>query len=399
MKKVYKYILRILCAIGCVYQMFNLNVIYFSYKTTTNVRYETQSNTYLPAITLCYHKSNQIKEEFFHQFSKISEAERSFYDSTIKGQFEVLKNAPSKLNGCYVPKWINGQYRSLPCSTIANFTQYIDSFSYCFTSVPQLNGESDEEYQVFEDSDHLIQINLNKSGNNFVFAFLHPRTMVFYQQNPKFATLIDLVNYDSCDITYDEIILKYMFKPFRECFVAQNRIECISKCIIDQIVDKTGEYPNRYLTNSGNSSLKFGTKYYSMLNLTLLEKSCQRLCELKTECYKQYFVTHTKCSKHERTYSHFNLNLEYPLHPTTIYEINLKMSFEEYLCLMSSVFSLWFGFSVIMFFDLLPLLFVKFKLNFKQLINVFKTQNIEINIKPTIINRPRVFSASRKFLH
>ena len=62
-KNIYVILMHILCAFGCVYQMYNLNVIYFSYETTTNVRYETQTDTYLPAITVCYEKRHQIKNE------------------------------------------------------------------------------------------------------------------------------------------------------------------------------------------------------------------------------------------------------------------------------------------------------------------------------------------------
>ena len=61
--------MRILCTIGCVYQMFNLNVIYFSYETITNVRYETQRETYLPAITICYEKLDQFSDNILGKFN------------------------------------------------------------------------------------------------------------------------------------------------------------------------------------------------------------------------------------------------------------------------------------------------------------------------------------------
>ena len=66
----YKILMLILCLIGCVYQMFNLNVIYFSYETTTNVRYEAQSEPYLPAITICYDKRFQLTQDEFYVSKK-----------------------------------------------------------------------------------------------------------------------------------------------------------------------------------------------------------------------------------------------------------------------------------------------------------------------------------------
>src|SRR5258708_1319470 len=37
-----------------------------------------------------------------------------------------------------------------------------------------------------------------------------------------------------------------------------------------------------------------------------------------------------------------------PSEPTVVYEISLKMSPEEYVCLMASVLSLWLGISILM---------------------------------------------------
>ena len=39
--------------------------------------------------------------------------------------------------------------------------------------------------------------------------------------------------------------------------------------------------------------------------------------------------------------------IEFPSNPTIVYEISLKTSFEEYLYLIASILSLWFGFSII----------------------------------------------------
>ena len=44
----------------------------------------------------------------------------------------------------------------------------------------------------------------------------------------------------------------------------------------------------------------------------------------------------------------YTIIMNTPSEPTVVYEISLKMSPEEYVCLMASVLSLWFGFSIIM---------------------------------------------------
>ena len=91
--------MRILCLFGCVYQMFNLNVIYFSYETTTNVRYEVEP--YLPAIIICYDKWNQFNDEFINKFESDY---RKFFNvlgnMTIKQQFDVMHKSPRILQSC-----------------------------------------------------------------------------------------------------------------------------------------------------------------------------------------------------------------------------------------------------------------------------------------------------------
>ena len=136
--------MHILCAFGCVYQMYNLNVIYFSYETTTNVRYETQTDTYLPAITMCYRKwiQNNYHAQFNHEnHSAILD---SIANMTISEQFKLFGNSPSKLIFCGT--WRNGH--AIHCDQVANYFQYLDKFWYCFTIFLQLKGEPDINYLV-----------------------------------------------------------------------------------------------------------------------------------------------------------------------------------------------------------------------------------------------------------
>ena len=136
----------ILCLFGCVYQMFNLNVIYFSYETTTNVKYETQSEPYLPAITLCYDRDFQLKDEFISNHTTPG----ANYLFTIKEHFTKLKPPSSRFGeysiGPKIPS--NGWPEMTMLKGEDNITQYISGNYYCFTYFSQINGEPDENYQV-----------------------------------------------------------------------------------------------------------------------------------------------------------------------------------------------------------------------------------------------------------
>ena len=366
--------MHILCAFGCVYQMYNLNVIYFSYETTTNVRYETQTDTYLPAITVCYEKRHQIKDEILDMFGGNSnKALRQLKKLTIQEQFNSLNDLPKRLTKCTMAAESDEMIGItwMICQNVSQYVQYIDEFSYCFTAFPQLNGESDEKYQVadgpFIALFHLRKFNASNNHDD-VQVYVHPRNYKFYQNNNKRVIIFDLNEPYISSIKYNEIIIKYKFEPFGGCFVGQTRDECKYKCVVNEMIEKSNEYPLHYLTNSRNSSLRFGYSYYNPLNYSNPEPKCRQICELKTECYKHYFITNSlliKQTGYVKIDKYLQTFIEFPAYPTTIYEISLKMSFEEYLCLMSSIFSLWFGFSILMFTDFCRLLFMKFTLNLK----------------------------------
>ena len=391
--------MHILCAFGCVYQMYNLNVIYFSYETTTNVRYETQTDTYLPAITVCYEKRHQIKDEFLDMFDGNSDkALRHLNSLTIQEQFNSMNDLPKILTECMVE--VKSGYMGMSwiiCPNVTKYIQYIDHYSYCFTAFPQLNGESDEKYQVTDNlfSASFLLRKFNTSDNHdLVAVYVHPRDYKFHQNNYKRVMVYDLNEPYTCLIKYNEIIIKYKFEPFGGCFEGQTRDVCISKCVVNEMIEKSNEYPLRYLTNNRNSSLRFGKSYFSVLNYSNPEPKCRQICGLKNECYKQYFVTNPllfKRTGYVGNDEYFKMLIEYPTYPSTIYEISLKMSVEEYLCLMSSIFSLWFGFSILMFTDFCRLLFTKIHIYF-QTFNINRIHNTTINVK----TRPRSLDSTQR---
>lgn len=61
-RKMYKISFNILCLSLCLYQIYEICEIYFSYKTTTYVNYENLNEISLPALTLCMKKHDMIKE-------------------------------------------------------------------------------------------------------------------------------------------------------------------------------------------------------------------------------------------------------------------------------------------------------------------------------------------------
>ena len=154
-----------------------------------------------------------------------------------------------------------------------------------------------------------------------------------------------------------------MFNPSTNpCFEGQTHEDCIINCQIREFIEKTGRHPPINLARS-NSSLYFANK--SEYELFKWSDRCDRMCGRFTDCYKEYCLI--KDGEILTDYNEYQIMIDFPTHPTT--EISLKMCFEEYLCLIASILSIWFGFSVIMLSDFCEEIFKK--LYHKQNIKVF----------------------------
>ena len=350
----------ILCFIGCVYQTINLNVIYFSYETTTNVRYETQTDTYLPAITVSFHAKNKWKQ-FKTQFIENVEGDPDGFigHMTIQEQLGQLQLKPYIVPYCFVTL-ISGL---VECQGASNYSHYINQRSYSFTIFPQLNEEPDDNFKLseieqFEMKVFLVIIAFRKEHgeDREFFIDLHQRDYVFYK-NGASSLFINSNKTNRGIIEYNVVIVKYMFEPFGGCFDGQTGEHCIDKCVIEGYIAHFGEYPGDYFTKD-KLNLKFSPQIFSTQSST---ERCKVKCNAKKVCYQQHFISRYVNVDFDMNFDQSYIFIKKPTIASTIYEISLKMSVEEYLCLMSSIFSLWFGFSILMFTDFCRLLFIKFK--------------------------------------
>ena len=70
-KVIYSLISKTLCLFGCVYHMIQINRIYSSYATTTYIKYLGDNEFNQPSVTLCYHKLDQVKDEFIKSYYQV----------------------------------------------------------------------------------------------------------------------------------------------------------------------------------------------------------------------------------------------------------------------------------------------------------------------------------------
>ena len=117
---------------------------------------------------------------------------------------------------------------------------------------------------------------------------------------------------------------------------------------------------------------------------------CHRQCMgNKMNCLEHYYhlekstttYTNIEYSQHGQ-YNFQNFFIHFPTEPTVVYEISLKMSFEEYLSLTASIISLWFGVSIITGTRTLRHILCKLKIKaiFNKLIIFVKNKYHQTNI-------------------
>ena len=70
MNKYFKIIIYMLCSICCIIQITQISEIYFSYETTTDVKYEFEDPIQLPALTLCGPKKYFVNKVYYTKFNQ-----------------------------------------------------------------------------------------------------------------------------------------------------------------------------------------------------------------------------------------------------------------------------------------------------------------------------------------
>ena len=221
--------------------------------------------------------------------------------------------------------------------------------------------------------------------------------------------MLSLHKFNTCDIKYRKVIVEFKFRPYdKPCFDGKTRDECIDQCLIDNMVRRMGMYPWAYLASElANKSLRFST--LKDIRQSIINGTCVDSCGLNTDCYNEYFIfdgkEYTSDNSSEimrREEDYYYLYFEFPSHPTTIYEISLKMQFEEYLCLIASILSLWFGFSILLFTEFCPVLCNKFQIYWKSSAKYYcnvKNPVLKFNVCSEVTTNQNKGSMSRRRSH
>ena len=148
----FKKLFFLACLSACLYQIYTICDIYFSYKTTTFVNYDQFRVISLPAITVCFDKIDVLRDNVFNNTNQSETNYKDirkkvmaiFQNYTIREQMQMLYNYSEIFYNCFVLKTkqfidvtkmsnnnTNDEFYSefyIPCQNISEIKQSINYF-------------------------------------------------------------------------------------------------------------------------------------------------------------------------------------------------------------------------------------------------------------------------------
>ncbi len=375
----------IICISGCLFQISRISKIYFSYDTTTVVRYEFEKMVSLPGITICFKKEYILrKQNIIQKFPNLTNKDSSDDDLMVYlNKMDLKEQLLATLsyeeifhNECYVMKTIafNQSVNYLNCNQIKATKTTIGYYWKCFRYFPQSFNESDDKYLINHDvstRDNWKPIIYFHMSIDFqaMALFMHPRNeglTDFFGDN---KLTIYFENHGLTLIKYQKTVIKLMPKPYRTNCVDykllgyQSKIGCIKECLKKYYIEKYGGLPAAFQFGSeynGHFIENWPTIENNLSHNLLVSEKCTQKCGSNDDCYKKYinirFIPNDNFFPRMNG-SHRILILP-PTSPNLIYTHSQKLHIDEFLCYVGSLVSLWFGVSILMISDIISRLHI-----------------------------------------
>jgi hypothetical protein len=419
MEKIFRYIFTALCLTGCLSQIYRISAIYFSYETATNVRYDKETTISLPALTICTSKHYFVRREILEIIFK-NESNEGLRNETkilnylntfsIKEQFKALQSAQDILNkNCLVIKKIglNSTEDYMDCDEISPIRMSIGYNSLCFTIISQVNEEPDYIYlsniSKYNNISPLIQIEF-PNYVHWIVLIIHSRSETIHYISEKSHLRINHNESEVIYVNYKKTLVELMPKPYSTSCVDYKlyghnfRSDCIFKCKTNFFKKVKNCWPMIYQTHDSGSNLLMNVELNKTFNL-ILEQKCEKYCGLENDCLKEYFVPEYRRRPIENQL--FLIYIDASLYPILTIKHSPKIQIDEFLCFITSIISLWFGFSVIMLSDICSLVLKKFlfivnNFNLKTEIKFFKIVKISNSIPVSKMRRDVTVRSSNK---
>lgn len=272
---------------------------------------------------------------------------------TIKEQFDHV-DFEKIFDSCTI-----NSNKYVDCNKIITKNVFINMDQVCMTLFSQLNGESDDRFIIRDSKVESIDIILNEEklkNVNSMELKLHSRRRINYDYFEIGYQFFEIPSYIELD--YNKIIIQNK-AIYSLCDDKSNEYECKIQCRIENHIKIEKKYPYLFSINDKNSNLIFDDKE---IDYNIIDKECEAKCKTNLECNKEYYMSYPRNTGFKA--GSILVRLFFPKW-ITIYELNPKLYFQEFLCQFASIISLWFGLTILVATDFLILCMDKFNIYLK----------------------------------
>jgi hypothetical protein len=370
----------------------------------------------LPALTICAEKHHFARKNILEKISNNdsnsgpqnkTEILNFLNKLNIREQFKALLSAEEIFNeSCLVLKTngLKSAEEFVHCQQISPIRMSISFDTTCFTILSQLNGEQNDLYLInrnkFNSLYALISIYF-PNYVNFIYLFVHSRSETIHSIHEKSHTRITHNESEVLLVDYKKTSVELMKKPYSTSCENYNqfgynlRSDCIFECITNNLKKELNLWYSYYLINDSESDLLMTQKTNFGSNLSL-EQKCEKICGLDNDCVKEYFIS--EYIREAWGNQSFIIVVRPQRYPILSIKHSPKLQFEEFMCYITSIMSLWFGFSVIMLSNVCSLILKKLILvfNYYNICNYYKSDTTIFKRK-TINNALSIPQKSQRF--
>ena len=422
----YRIIFYGLCIALFMYQSIQLIQSYLSFTTSISIDYINSSYISLPGITLCIDKYYLLDSKKVDQLN-ISDSIRSdrwkmfqymATNMTIEEQNNVLISNDHSLD-CLASRTLgtetneSNNFDRIVCQSISPMKVSLDYPYKCFTFFNQMDNQSMDMFvidyitKIVTFGYHqIIEFELSTKIKS-ALVYFHSRDEPMLRWTVSNSIGIFWNNRISY-IIYKKIIVESLPRPFNtDCYdysekSYRSREHCLASCGLNQFLRRKREWPLNYIALNLSSNLFF--EDITKRNYTMekeIGQICKIHCGLRIDCRREIYEMRKDYFENEFSIDDNYIMIMPPFVPDQIVRYTQKMSFEEMICFVGSLFSLYFGFSVIMLSNvnssilnfIYKKILIKLKLKCLQFKNNFYWQdrsvtNVNININsPNAITR------------
>ena len=372
---------KIFCLMGFVYQVSEISVEYFAYRTSTKVALQLENKFINPAIIFCpkytdiIDRSNHEKYGIHSKARYItSEQLNDMSKLTIKDIFELTPDTNNTMIGCQFRnnEYNMDSYNRDQCYSMFQVTKYQEGAFICYqfrTRIPDNQFSCEQAALSFHSLNELYSIQLHPrfflsnriKGISFIpdvgnssFFNMPIISRRFYSTFVRFGSSspdTSIINYIS--LSGDVYSITRLKKPYDTACVRNNEeteYACRRNCNIASF-KKHNIFPPNELTTEP-LPLKHSKTIVTSLNTTLVREikmrnqKCMKSCNERSMCEDWYTVTIANLSP-SRLLNTISISCTCSNRPAVFIEYLAKVILMDFIMYVSSAFGIWFGISIL----------------------------------------------------